>query len=284
MKSESRKFQAEQLEERVLLAGDVTVIYFAVGAGPFAAGDLIIQNDLDVNDGPSAGDQDVTVEILPTGQISLTSAAGDNFDVLVFAGGPPIQIADDVASFVSPVALPGINDLYANSVPLVPDFETGADNLTLVNIATAGDLSIEGTAEANVVALDSVDVGGDLTIDTFAGNDGVILSDSSVADDAMVDLGDGNDLLSATYNVFGDPVGPFEDLTFDMGAGDDLLEYGGNVFYNTGRRARRRWRWIRSSGLDPRYAGRSVRQHRAVAAQLGALRSGRRQPDRCLML
>ncbi|QDU38255.1 hypothetical protein Mal4_25800 [Maioricimonas rarisocia] len=213
MKCESPKFQAEQLEERVLLAGNVALGIVLNAGGP----------SLDISLTGDADDNSLAVTTTGTGagtQITVSLEDGGTFVPGVIAAPAPVlaAIAATVDAF-SPSSIT-FNATFANAlaggaaIPLNVDIDLGAGNDT--------------------VAVTDTTFGGDVSVDTGTGNDTGVLVGNQFNGDVMVDMDGGNDLLHATFNVFGDNAGPFENLTFDMGAGNDLLEYGGNVFLNTG--------------------------------------------------
>ncbi|MFG0333258.1 MAG: hypothetical protein ACF8TS_07855 [Maioricimonas sp. JB049] len=213
MKCESRKFQAEQLEERVLLAVNVALGLLA-GPGPNLA--VSLTGDADANsvavstDGVGAG-AELTIEGL--NGTALTPGAIN-------------------------IPLPILAGLIVDT-----DFDgTSASFVTFNNVvvdALAGNLGINTTTTVDLgdgadwVAASNTEFGGNVTINTGAGNDAVILTGNQFDGDVTIDTGDGKDLLHATFNVFGDNLGPFEVIDVNMGAGNDLLEYGGNIFQNT---------------------------------------------------
>ncbi|MFG0333809.1 MAG: hypothetical protein ACF8TS_10640, partial [Maioricimonas sp. JB049] len=86
----------------------------------------------------------------------------------------------------------------------------------------------------DVIEVDSTNVAGNININTGTGNDLLVMNGSSVGGDFTANFGDGADRAIATFNTWGDGVGPLEAINVNMGAGNDRIDYAGNVYFNTG--------------------------------------------------
>ncbi|MEW4529362.1 hypothetical protein [Maioricimonas sp. JC845] len=194
--SQQKRLNAERLEERVLLAGNVAIS--VVGTTLGLTGDAAA-NDISVT---TAG-----------GQLTLSANNGTTF-----VGGPgvaalaPFVVATDFSTFVT------LNNVFVNALATLP----------FVTV----DIDMQGGNDT--VSVESTTVGGNVVIDMGAGNDLLRMDQTTVGGDFTANFGDGADRAIATFNTWGDNLGPLEAINVNMGAGNDRIDYAGNVYLNTG--------------------------------------------------
>ncbi|MFG0332020.1 MAG: hypothetical protein ACF8TS_01535 [Maioricimonas sp. JB049] len=183
--SQQKRLNVERLEERVLLAGNVAIS--VVGATLGLTGDAA-SNDVSVS---TAGGQ-LTI----AGNAGTTLSAGPGAAALL-----PFIVATDFTTFVT------LNNAFVNLLATLP-FVTVDFNMLGGN---------------DVVEVDSTAVAGNVVINTGTGNDLLLMDGSSVGGDFTVNMGDGADRAIATFNTWGDGVGPIEAINVNMGAGNDAV-------------------------------------------------------------
>ena len=231
-----RSLRFEQLERRLLLAGDVKVAV--------SRGDLIVTGDQN----PAAGvDETVQIASLGGGAYRVTGSAGTQ---LVYNGQTGLEFdvpgvtrdvivdmktgTDSVTVLMDSAHLPlprnlkikggtGIDviTVEGGEITGAMTLDGGSEDNTLevTDTIVAKNVSLKGLAGVDTLTLGQVEFRGKLTVDTGAGNDQLTINGGGivkdVAKDVSVKTGDGDDAVTLTGGDFGGK------LTIDSGAGND---------------------------------------------------------------
>jgi hypothetical protein len=163
-----RRLRFDSLEERVLMAGDVTA---AIVGGT----DLVITGDAAAN----------------AVRVSGTSTPGEYIVSRADA-------ATTINAGTTPFTASGISNL-------VIDLGDGDDRVNLVHMHVSGDVSINTGTDAgrDLVKVTFAQVDGTFDADTGDGNDELVLTALHVSGDATIDSGLGDDKLYLTVGKFG---------------------------------------------------------------------------------
>jgi hypothetical protein len=185
-----RSFAFERLEDRRLLAGDVTA--------QIVKGDLVIRGD-------NAGN-------------GITIAAGSVAGTVVItginAGGAATRVNGTANGAVT---LSGLTD------DVIIKLKGGNDVVTMTGPLTIpGDLDIGGGKGHDTFTLGNVTIGDSLKMKLARGNDTATLTNVTVSDDAQIKAKSGSDTVMITNSIF-------EELEVRMGQGNDNLGIGGTT-------------------------------------------------------
>jgi|GEM_PF-2586175 len=183
-----RLLQIEQLEDRLLLAGNVAISVLSTTLG--LTGDAAA-NDISV--------------ITEGGQLTL---AGN---------GTTLSPGPGSAALLPFVVATDFNGTTATFVTLNNTFVNALATLPIVTV----DFDMQGGNDT--VSVETTTVGGNVVIDMGAGNDLLRMDQTTVGGDFTANFGDGADRAIATFNTWGDNLGPLEAINVNMGAGNDAL-------------------------------------------------------------
>lgn len=196
---------AERLEERRLLAGNVTA---TINAG----GDLIVNGDGEDNDISILIDDAGNVELLSDASTFVDDSGLDgktvsrNVVVNMRGGNDQVVIADDV----------GDGDWTRIPVENIRvSAGSGDDTAIVTQLNITGDVRLNGGAGNDALDVKYSDILGSVTLSGGGGNDRGITEGLIVEEDLDIGLGTGNDeaFVLDTYVV--------EDLSISVGSGDN---------------------------------------------------------------
>lgn len=234
----SARPQLEQLEDRVVPAGNITAV--VQGTTILVTGDGAA-NGLEVSRGTAAntyvfrglvngtattingGATPVTLTVTAGPTVGtklgdLTINLGSGNDILVITNRSE---ADNTwPGFTAQTAMSPLSvrrDLFVNTGPGDDEIqirnadidgnlslltEGGSDTAVIENVTVAGDANVDTAKGDDSVLLRKVDIVGETTMSSTRGNDVMGMFDSDFAQDVLVNLGGGNDEVSVEMNAF----------------------------------------------------------------------------------
>ena len=216
----SRKLSLERLEDRSLMAGNVTAV---VSGGYLNITGDDLANSISIEATATAGTYRIHGQVAGAAQTKVnnvdTSVPGNFVEVTGVKQGVKIELkgGDDRVSF-------GSTAQTSTSLPRWLEIDTGIGN-DVVEIGRAGNAAggIDPVALAVIIRTQ-------LTIDTGEGNDQVSLANVNARKQIKIDTGAGDDQvlfpttytpISGTQQAF--PVRTSESLKINLGAGADEL-------------------------------------------------------------
>ncbi|MFO0818296.1 MAG: hypothetical protein U1A77_10170 [Pirellulales bacterium] len=179
-----RKLSAERLEKRMVMAGNVTALVNS-------AGDLLIDGDSDDNvlSVESIGPAEWQVSVA-----NLTTLNGSYVPMKFTARGSVFINLGDGNDWLGVVGR-GMNKVTVVN-PVTIKAGSGADLVTLNDLATRSDVKILGEAGDDQLYLTNVALQRRVFIEGNAGKDGVVLTNCVVQGEVNIDGGEQDDLIA----------------------------------------------------------------------------------------